>query len=61
MLMIGNALQALELLDQVEIELDRHPGGELEGNIPVSVGASVATGLGHHNCDCVIDARPKAK
>lgn len=39
-------LQALKLLDQVELELDRYPGGELEGDIFVGVGAAVAAGLG---------------
>jgi hypothetical protein len=36
-------LKALELLDQVELELDRDPGGKLEGNVAVGKGAAVAS------------------
>ena len=39
-------LEALELLDEVELELDRDPGGELEGNVLVGIGAAVTSSLG---------------
>src|SRR3989344_2102214 len=39
-------LEALELLDQVELELDRYPGGEFEGDVLVSIGAAVTSRLG---------------
>jgi hypothetical protein len=35
-------LEALEFLDEVELELDRNPGSELEGDVLVGVGAAVA-------------------
>ena len=34
-------LEALELLDQVELELDRYPGSKFKGNVPVCIGAAV--------------------
>ena len=40
-------LEALEFLDEVELELDGYPGGELEGDVLVGVGAAVAAGLGN--------------
>ena len=39
-------LEALEFLDEVEFELDRDPRGELEGDVEVRIGASVASGFG---------------
>ena len=41
-------LEALELLDEVELELDRNPGRELEGNVLVGVRPAIAPSLG---CD----------
>ncbi len=38
-------LEALEFLDEVELEFDRHPGGEFKGNIGMGVGAAVTSGL----------------
>jgi hypothetical protein len=40
-------LEALELFDEVKLELNRHPGGEFEGDVLVGVGAAVATGGGN--------------
>ena len=40
-------LEALELLDEVELELDGNPRGELEGDVLVCVGASVAASTGN--------------
>lgn len=37
-------LEPLEFLDEVELELHGHPGGELEGDVLVGVGATVASG-----------------
>jgi hypothetical protein len=39
-------LEALEFLDEVELELDRDPGGEFEGDVLVGVSAAVAPCLG---------------
>ena len=39
-------LEALEFLDEVELELDRNPRGELERNVGMGVGAAVAPGFG---------------
>ena len=39
-------LEALEFLDEVEFELDRDPRGELESDVEVRIGASVASGFG---------------
>lgn len=36
--------EALELLDEVELELDGDPGGEFEGDVGMGVGAAVAAG-----------------
>ena len=37
-------LEALELFDEVELELYRHPGCELEGDVLMGVGAAVSSG-----------------
>ncbi len=39
-------LEALELFDEVGLELDRDPRGKLQGNVQVGIGAAVAPGLG---------------
>ena len=39
-------LEALELLDEVEFELDGDPGGEFEGDVLVGEGAAIAAGHG---------------
>jgi hypothetical protein len=36
-------LQALEFLDEVQPELDGDPGRELEGDVLMSVGATIST------------------
>lgn len=40
-------LEALEFLDQVELEFDRYPGGEFKGDVLVGVSAAVASGVGN--------------
>lgn len=40
-LLVFRLLQALEFLDEVELEFDRHPGGEFEGDVLVGVGTAV--------------------
>ena len=37
-------LEALEILDESNFELDRNPGSEFEGNILVGIGSAVASG-----------------
>ena len=39
-------LEPLKFFDEVELELHRDPGGKLEGNVLVRVGASVTPGAG---------------
>ena len=39
-------LEPLELFDEVKLEFDRDPRGELQGDVQMGVGASVAPGLG---------------
>jgi hypothetical protein len=36
-------LEALELLDEVELELDGYPGGKLKGNVLVRVRTAVTS------------------
>ncbi len=42
-------LEALELLDEVELELGAEPGAEFKGNVLVSIGASVAACTGNES------------
>ena len=44
--MVFVVLEALEFLDEVELELDRDPRGEFEGNIFLGEGAAVAARAG---------------
>jgi hypothetical protein len=37
----------LELLDEIELELDRNPRGEFKGDVFVGEGAAVAAGAGN--------------
>lgn len=39
-------LESLEFLDQVELELNRYPGSELEGDVSVCVGTAITPRLG---------------
>jgi hypothetical protein len=39
-------LEPLEFLDEVELELDGDPRGELQGDVEMRIGAAVAAGLG---------------
>ncbi len=38
--------EALKFLDEIQLEFDRNPGGEFEGNVFVRVGAAITTGCG---------------
>ena len=40
-------LEALEFLDEVELELYRYPGGEFKGYVSVCVGATVTSSFGN--------------
>ena len=45
-LLVFGLFQALEFLDEVELEFDRHPGGELEGDVFVGESTAVPARLG---------------
>jgi len=45
-LLVFRLFQALEFLDEVELEFDRHPGGELEGDVFVGESTAVPARLG---------------
>jgi len=40
-------LETLKLLDQIELELHRHPGGKFKGNILVGICSTVASSFGN--------------